>query len=505
VPPVQPGGGAPPRAGTEAHPEQHGQHYDERLEGRLDLDHLDAPLDLDVIGADPERPLLSEHLSRVLAEAGVSLLVRRHRTAVVAASVVAAVVVAGTGTWWASRPEPLPDPPRVRVTASGSDQTELAVDTSDGRVVGITLDVGVASRERAGVAVQLVSLTGPGLSPPSGPVPAVDATVPDFVATVSASLDCTDPWAVRAALSAGSADFGVVLRRRAPEGEVRDEQVGLIGAQHLAEVVRQTCLQVAAARELRAISVTAAPLDGVAAATLTITVRNTGSRTWPGLRMSTRDLPWVVNARPATDLAAGSTVALKARLWLQDCADPSAALAEGLTLRTSFAADDAVPGAADNAGDTFSLPLGAAALAPVSAAFSAFCSSAVPVATVRQSAVATGGSDASAGTLELTIDVAAQGAAILEIDRGATTAGGRLTPIESPVPLVHGVGTLHATWVLPRCADLLAAGLPTLSVSLVTLGSPGGDRRPYLVPISGEALRDGLAEVCGDTATVLVP
>jgi hypothetical protein len=198
-------------------------------------------------------------------------------------------------------------------------------------------------------------------------------------------------------------------------------------------------------------------------------------------------------------------VELGARLWLQDCADPSAALAEGVTVRATFAADDAVPGSADNAGNTFSLPLDAAALAPVSTAFAAVCSSAVPVATVRQAAVSTGGSDTSAGTLQLTIDLAAQGAALVEIDRGATTAGGRLTALESQVRLVHGAGTLHAGWVLPRCGDLLAAGLPTLSVSLVTSGSASGERRPYLVPISGEALRDGLAEVCGDTATVLVP
>jgi hypothetical protein len=57
---------------------------------------------------------------------------------------------------------------------------------------------------------------------------------------------------------------------------------------------------------------------------------------------------------------------------------------------------------------------------------------------------------------------------------------------------------------MPRCADLVATGLPALSVSLVTFNDAGGERRPYVVGLTGDPLRVELRRVCGDAAAALV-
>jgi len=76
---------------------------DRSLDGRLDLDDLDAPLDLDVIGAGDDRPRISERLCRLLETAGVGPFVRRHRVPLVA-GVLTAALVAGAGVqWWVDR------------------------------------------------------------------------------------------------------------------------------------------------------------------------------------------------------------------------------------------------------------------------------------------------------------------------------------------------------------------------------------------------------------------
>lgn len=494
-----------PRGGSAASSRPGATAYPSGLDGRLDLDDLDTPLDLDVIGADPEHSLLSEHVRRVLESSGVAPFVRRHCAAVVAVGLVTALVLGSAGWWWVSRPVPLPDAPLLLVKTSGPDQEQVTLDAGGGSVVGLTLSVAVASVERVGVAVELVSLTGPGLSPPtSGRVSLVDTSLTDSVATVSASLDCTSPATAAAAIAAEPGDFGVVVRRVAPEGESREDAITLVGAQRLAQLVRSTCVQAAADRELEVASVRVTPVAGVAAADLEIELTNAPDRVWPGVRISTRALPWLVNMHSPTDLAAGGSAPLHARLWLQDCADPAGALSGGLRLRASFSADDLEPNAPDNVGNTFSVPLDTGELTRLSAAFAGLCTSPAPSATVTQAIVHSGGSDSTAGTLELTLVVRAEDAALVEVGSGIATAGGTLTPFDSPVHLTRGSGVLHAGWELPRCSDLLASGLPRFSVNLVSLDA-ASERRPYSLALDGEALQDSLRRVCGATAEGLVP
>ena len=65
--------------------------------------------DLAVIGEDSDRPLVSEHVRRILETTGVAPFVRRHRTPLVAGGVVAELLIGSAGYWWVSRPVPLPD------------------------------------------------------------------------------------------------------------------------------------------------------------------------------------------------------------------------------------------------------------------------------------------------------------------------------------------------------------------------------------------------------------
>jgi hypothetical protein len=497
VPDAERGGTGPVRAGPPPH---------DPLDGRLDLDALDAPVDLDVIGTEPAGGVLPERLRGALERSGVAPFVRRHRHALAVGSVTAALALGLLGSWWLARPAPLPAAPLLLVKASGPDSTQVRVRPTDRGLVDLTLDVAVASVERPGVAVALLSLTGPALSPVAGAAASpVDTATGDTVTGVSAALDCASPSAGADALRADPSDFGVEVRRTAPEGEVRVDTVPLVGAQRLAQVVRGTCLQAAAGRELTTTALTATPLEGVAAADLEVAVHNGGTREWPELRVSLLGQPWVVGMGSATDLAPGATATLRARLWLQDCADPSAALAGGLQVRTSFAAVDTIPYSADNAGNTFRLPVDAAARKRMTDAFAAVCSSAVPAATATAADVHSGATDTSAGTIDLTLTVHAKGAALLEVDAGGPTAGGELTPIDAPVHLDHGTGVLHATWTLPGCSDLLVAGIPRFGVALVSFDASGGERRPYLMPVRGEPLRVALVRVCGEAARTLVP
>jgi hypothetical protein len=493
------------RGGSPASPRPGATAYPSGLDGRLDLDDLDTPLDLDVIGAGSDGALLSEHVRRVLESTGIAPFVRRHRVAVVAVGVLAALVLGTAGWWWVSRPVPLPATPLLLVKTSGPDQEQITLDAGGGSAVGLTLSVAVASVERVGVAVELISLTGPGLSPPtSGRVSLVDTSLTDSVATVSASLDCTSPASVAAAIAAEPGDFGVVVRRVAPEGEAREDRIRLVGAQRLAQLVRSTCVQAAADRELQVATVRVTPVAGVAAADLEIALTNAPDRVWPGVRISTLALPWLVNMHSPTDVAAGGGASLRARLWLQDCADPAGALSGGLRLRTSFSPDDLEPNAADNVGNTVSVPIDTDGLARLSSAFAGLCTSPAPSAIVTQAITHSGGSDSTAGTLELTLVVRAKDAALVEVNSGLATAGGTLTPFDSPVHLTRGVGVLHASWELPRCADLLASGVPRFSVNLVTLEG-ASERRPYSMALGGEALQDALRRMCGATVDGLVP
>jgi hypothetical protein len=173
-------------------------------------------------------------------------------------------------------------------------------------------------------------------------------------------------------------------------------------------------------------------------------------------------------------------------------------------LRTTVSSQDAGPGTADDDGNTVRLRLPTTQLAQVARSFAAVCSSAVPTALVTQAVLNSGGSDTSAGTVEITLAVHGAGAALMEVDQGADTAGGRLTALDSPVHLEAGIGTLHAVWTLPRCTDLIAAGVPRFAVNLVALDQSGGERRPYLMAIGGDELRITLARLCGPAVGALI-
>ena len=477
---------------------------DDHLDGRLDLDDLDAPLDLDVIGTDDDRLLLSEHWHRLLESTGVGPFLGRHRVPVVATVLVTALLLAAGAQWWMSRPVPLPDAPLLLVKTSGPDSTQVAVDPGADGSAALTLSVAVASVERTGVVVTLLGLTGPGLTPVNGEGSVVDTSVTDTVANVHASLDCAAPASSAAAIDATGTDFHVLVSRTAPEGESRRDEIRLVGGQRLAQVVRTICLQAVADRDLHVTSVTAAALPGVAAADVTVVTANDGSRTWSALRASTQALPWIVNRRPAVDLPPAGAAALRVRLWLQDCANPSAALRDGLLLRTADPADDAATMSADDEGNTIRLRLSAAELSGVERAFAALCATPAPTAVVREAIVHHGGSDSSAGTLQLTLRVSSRGAALVEVDQGTDTAGGQLSTLDAPVHLDHGLGTLHAAWTLPRCTDLIAAGVPRFSVNLVSPDESGGRRRPYLMSIGGDELTVALSRVCGAAVSSLV-
>ena len=76
---------------------------------------------------------------------------------------------------------------------------------------------------------------------------------------------------------------------------------------------------------------------------------------------------------------------------------------------------------------------------------------------------------------------------------------GELFAYESPVHSVDGVASIKAQWRLPSCRAILRNGLPRLHVVLA-----GDVRRPYLVPLSGDALRAVLYRLCGSEVADLV-
>ena len=90
-----------------ASPSADGPRFGNPLDGRLDLDDLDRPHDLDLLGQDAS-PLVSERLSAWLEERGINPFLRRHRRLVIATTAAVVVTLAASGLWWVSRPPPLP-------------------------------------------------------------------------------------------------------------------------------------------------------------------------------------------------------------------------------------------------------------------------------------------------------------------------------------------------------------------------------------------------------------
>ena len=467
-------------------------------DGHLDLDDLDLATSLDVVGDD--EPRLGELIAARLESAGVTPFLRRHRIVLAAtASVVVLALVAG-GVVWLRRPVPLPADPRVLVKVSGPDPTAVVEwDDATGRPVGVVQELSLISAERTGVSVE-IALVGPGIAPADRPDSylTVDRSTPDAVVDVRAVLDCATPEATTAVVGAGVDDYAVQVRRTAPEGEVRIDRVPMIGALALVGAVRAGCLQVAADRDLTVSAASASPVPAAVAANLDLTITNTSPRRWVGLRVSLGVSPQVVSAGPTPDLEPGTTGHLLVRVWPDDCADPTRALAAGLAVRPGLG-PDGNPDTGSLPTPTVLLRLPESARQAVVRAVAASCGTDVPRLTVDSAQLWRAAQGGRAGTIDLRVTVEAEDARTLEAEAVGSLVVGQLAALAFPVPVRDGRARLDLRWELPGCAAVLRGDRPRLTVTLV-----GEQRRPYLLPLRGDDLRLVLARLCGDEVAAVV-
>lgn len=467
-------------------------------DGHLDLDDLDLATSLDVVGDD--EPRLGELIAARLEAAGITPWLRRHRLLLSATAVVVVLAMVAGGVVWLRRPVPLPRDPRVLVKVSGPDPTAVVeLDETTGRPVGVTQQLSLTTAERPGVVIE-VALAGPGLSPvdESRGWTVVDRSQADDVFAVDGRLDCSTPESTTAVVGAGADDYGLQVRRTAPEGEVRTERVPVVGALALVGAVRAGCLQIAADRDLAVTSAVATPVPGTAAATLDLTVANRSPRRWMGLRVSLAASPLVVGAGPAADLEPGTTQHLVARVWPDDCADPARALERGLPVRPELG-PDGNPDAGTLPTPTVQLALPDSARVDVVRAVQATCGTDVPLLTVESARMRSGAQGGRAGTVDLRVAVEADDARRLDAEAVGSLVVGTLAAARFPVPVRDGVARLDLTWQLPGCEAVLRAGRPRLTVTL-----QGGTARPYLLDLRGDDLRVVLARLCGDEVAAVV-
>jgi hypothetical protein len=467
-------------------------------DGHLDLDDLDLATSLDVVGDD--EPRLGELIAARLEAAGVTPWLRRHRVLLSATTVVVVLATVAGGVVWLRRPVPLPSDPRVLVKVSGPDPTAVVeTDEATGRPVGVAQDLSLTTAERPGVRVQ-VALVGPGIAAVDEATgyTAVDRTRADAELELHARLDCSTPESTTAVVGAGPDDYGLQVRRTAPEGEVRTERVPIIGTLALVGAVRSGCLQVATDRDLAVTAATATPLAGAAAATLDVTVTNSSPRRWMGLRVSLAASPLVVAAGPAADLEPGTTTHLLARVWPDDCADPARALELGLPVRPELG-PDGNPDSGSLPTPTVLLALPDSARVDVVRAMEASCGTDIPRLTVESARLRAGAQGGRAGVVDLRVAVEAEDARQLEAEAVGSLVVGTLAAARFPVPVRDGVARLDLSWQLPGCEAVLRAGRPRLTVAL-----EGASRRPYLLDLRGDDLRLVLARLCGDEVAAVV-
>ncbi|MFN8168317.1 MAG: hypothetical protein U0S36_06005 [Candidatus Nanopelagicales bacterium] len=465
-------------------------------DGRLDLDDLDVgPTSLDVLGDD--EPRLGERVAARLESAGVTPWLRRHRPVLAGVAVVTALALVVAGTWWVRRPPPLPSTVRLLAKVTGPDPTAEVRTDPAGHPASVTQALSLTTAERPGVEVA-VALAGPGLSTPVEAYVVMDRSRPDASVTLDAGLDCATPEATTAVLGAGIDDYVVQVRRTAPEGETRVDPVPIIGTRTLAQLVRRSCLQLAADRDLRATSVTAATVPGVVAADIDVAVTNASTREWSGLRISPGAMPTVINNGARSDLGAGQSGHVLARLWPQDCGDPTAAIATGLPVQADLGPDGNPPSTSLGS-PGFRLALPAQAQQTVAQALVAACGTELPRLTIDRVRLRNGGEGGLAGVLDLGVTIEAPDADHVEAEAAGAFAVGQLTALESPVAVRDGRATLRLRWTLPACPVVQRAGRATLAVTLA-----GDPRRPYLLPLRGDELRTYLTRLCGDeTATAV--
>ncbi len=473
------------------------------FDGRLDLDALDdgrdQTLDLDVIGDD--RPTLRESLARRLEDSGLRPFVARHRRAFTAAAVVAALVVVSGTVWWVRRPGPLPAPQLVARVAGAEPTAALVQDVDSGVYTGIQQRLLLTGSEPPGVALRLLGIAGPGLVvDPRGPGVPADAGPSGSALTVGARLSCITPEATTAALASSADDYALVVRRASPEGEIRDYRVPLLGSLTLVGLVHRACLQIALDRDLVVSSVTAAPYPGVVALALDVDLANASPRVWTGLHVAAAAQPVVLNDGPQVQLEPGTSGHLRAQFWPEDCADPVGALRDGVAVEADLGPTGRDPSQGPTSTSAL-LRLPGQMLDDVAEQADAMCGTAPPKGTVEWARLREGGGNGSGGVIDLGLSLTTPGAGIVEVDHlgDGSASVGELFAYESPVHSVDGVASIKAQWRLPSCRVLLRDGLPRLHVVLA-----GDVRRPYLVPLAGDDLRQVLYRLCGSEVADLV-
>jgi hypothetical protein len=469
------------------------------LDGRLNLDDLDAPLDLESIADDNDDPYLSERLRTWLEEQGVLAWARRHRVILASASAVALVAATVGGIAYARRPVPLPAQPRLVLTSSGADADQVQIDTTRATPT-LTLSLVLTSAEARGVTMRLLGLTGPGLvENPDGIEEDVDPALPDRPLRSTARISCADAAAFDAVVSATPSDYGVFVRRTSPGGDSRVDTVPLRGGIRLSTVVKQECVQAIADRQLAVRSVQLAPLADSVGLSMQITVDASSDNAWniervvasPGSAITSGDIP--------TFAARGRPAVLDAELHPSDCAHPLRDIADGLPIQAAPAGSTLDGGA----GTQVLLQLPGSTRRQIVDALALQCGTRPVTSHIDQVIVHAGASADSGGTLELRMHLAAPDAFVLPID-DVTSAAGRVHPEESPASLVAGVATVVITWDVPPCARLARTGTPDLTVRAVVVTGDQVLERPYRLPLGGDELRLGITRLCGDSVAAQV-
>ena len=463
---------------------------------RLDLDDLgplldlDSAVDLDVVGDDG--PTTSQRLGSWLEGRGISPFVRRHRAATAALTALV-VALAGLGLWWGlSRPAPLPAQPRVvaSVTEVGPDLAETG---PDGQATQVQQSVGLAVSEDPGTIVAVLGISGPGLGQVDGlPIVVADSANPDQPVLARGSLACGTTAQTAALSKAHDVDYRVVLRRAGRDGTSSTGSVALVGAQRLLDLVRSTCLQRAADRELRVSGLTISPVPSASVKLrLAFQVEASGPGSWPAVRVAPVARSTLVGLGAPLEVRPGSPTEILGELTPADCLTRTSGLEPGVQLSATPPGEPA-----DEVDPPVLVALPTDAARTLAAAVRSLCGSARLSATVESAIMRSGSAPGTGGTLELDVSIGAPGADSLELAESVSAAG-RLAPREQVLDVVGSTGRTQVTWLMPPCSALVDVGLPLLAVNAA---DRNGILRPYQLPLTGEALGIALTRLCPDVA-----
>lgn len=458
----------------------------------LDAIDLDA-VDLDLV-AD-EGPTTGERLRAWLDAHGVTAFVRRHRALTAVGAAAALVVVAAGGWWWTTNRSALPEPPGVTASVAAAEPA-LAELSPDGQATQVQQQIDLAVDDAADLGIAVLGLTGPGLGQVEGlPIFVADLDNPGTPVPARGSLSCGTTAQTAALAEARDVDYRVTVRRATREGATAVDSLPLVGAGRLLDLVRSTCLQRAADRDLRITGMSVTPVHGAAAVHLAIQVRSTGTDTWTSLQVADAARPALVPVGEPVTVVGGQPAVLHADLRPSDCSDPGSVASSGVLLTAS------PPGAAPPGGTeppvTLQLPTGLQAA--VIDQVRALCGGSSAAVHVASAIMRTGSAAGTGGTLDLQVDVDTRGSSAVQL-LPSTTAAGRVTPqLQTPASGAH-LGPTRVTWELPPCAALVDSGLPRLHVEVTARGADGPVQLPFLVPLAGDDLGVALSRLCPDVA-----